>query len=396
MVHAGWNALAKRAHDPLVFLWSSVSLASLGLMPLGIWAIMRGGWAPGGAPFVAATVGIHAVYFFALGRAYATGDLSLVYPVARGLGVALVPPLAFLFLDERLSAVGALGIVLVVAGIIRMGVLSRAPAVRLPRERGPRAAGLVWAILTGLTVAAYSVVDKAGVALVHPLAYISLMGIGMSAALAPVITYDERAVTIGWTPGPEDGRPDASRLVYHVYELRSTASSGPTGAPGAAGGPSPADADSNANVESRLTAKPVTELRYEDRRIEWGARRCYTVRAVQSIGGLTVESDAPTPACATLVDTFPPPPPSGLEPIASDGAISLIWDPSEAPDLAGYVVLRGPAGGRELTPVTPSPIAEASFRDVVPSGGRFVYAVQAVDKAGNRSAPSDHVEETAR
>jgi hypothetical protein len=111
---------------------------------------------------------------------------------------------------------------------------------------------------------------------------------------------------------------------------------------------------------------------------------------------LTVESDAPTPACATLVDTFPPPPPSGLEPIASDGAISLIWDPSEAPDLAGYVVLRGPAGGRELTPVTPSPIAEASFRDVVPSGGRFVYAVQAVDKAGNRSAPSDHVEETAR
>jgi hypothetical protein len=130
--------------------------------------------------------------------------------------------------------------------------------------------------------------------------------------------------------------------------------------------------------------------------VEWGVRRCYTVRVVESIDGLTVESDAPPPACTTLVDTFAPPPPSGLEPIASDGAISLIWDPGEAPDLAGYVVLRGPAGGGELTPITLSPIAEASFRDVVPSGGRFVYAVQAVDKAGNRSAPSDRVEETSR
>ena len=95
VAHAAWNALAKRAHDPLAFLWSSVTLASLGLMPLGIWALSHEGWAPGGALFVLATVGIHAVYFFALGRAYGAGDLSLVYPVARGLGVAVVPVLAF-------------------------------------------------------------------------------------------------------------------------------------------------------------------------------------------------------------------------------------------------------------------------------------------------------------
>ena len=186
--HAAWNALAKRAHDPLVFLWSSVSLASLGLMPLGFWALTREGWAPGAAPFVAATVGIHAVYFWALGRAYAAGDLSLVYPVARGLGVALVPLLAFMFLDERLSRVGGLGVALVVAGIVivQMGGLTRAPA------------GLGWAILTGLTIAAYSVVDKAGVARIHPLAYITLMGLGMSAALAPFILRRRAALAREW------------------------------------------------------------------------------------------------------------------------------------------------------------------------------------------------------
>ena len=229
VAHAAWNALAKRAHDPLVFLWSSVSLASLGLMPLGVWALTREGWAPGGTPFVAATVGIHALYFFALGRAYAAGDLSLVYPVARGLGVALVPPLAYLFLNERLSAVGALGIALVVAGIavVQMGGPERAPhaprarrapgdpgrssifgeaatwctsrlAVRSRLERGPRVAGLGWAVLTGLTVAAYSVVDKAGVARIHPLAYISLMGVGMSAVLAPLILRRRAALAHEW------------------------------------------------------------------------------------------------------------------------------------------------------------------------------------------------------
>jgi len=212
VAHAAWNALAKRAHDPLVFLWSSVSLASLGLSPLGVWAFAREGWAPGGAMFVAATVGIHAVYFFALARAYTVGDLSLVYPVARGLGVALVPLAAFLFLDERLSAGGALGIALVVAGIavVQMGGFERAPQARGRRAAGhpahssesgegaTRTAGLGWAILTGLTIAAYSVVDKAGVARIHPLTYISLMGIGMSAVLAPAILRRRAALAREW------------------------------------------------------------------------------------------------------------------------------------------------------------------------------------------------------
>ena len=203
VVHAAWNALAKRAHDPFVFLWSSVALASLGLLPLGVWALTHEGWAPGGVLFVLATVVIHAVYFFALGRAYAAGDLSLVYPIARGLGVALVPLLAFLFLEERLSPVGALGIALVVAGIASMNVggHERAPGSfpRLRRsERGARVAGLGWAVLTGLTIAAYSVVDKAGVARVHPLAYISLMGIGMSMVLAPVILRRRPALAREW------------------------------------------------------------------------------------------------------------------------------------------------------------------------------------------------------
>jgi drug/metabolite transporter (DMT)-like permease len=194
-IHAGWNALAKRAQDPLVFLWSSVSLASLCLAPLGAWVILAEGWKPGSGLFVTATVVIHALYFYALGRAYGAGDLSLVYPVARGLGVALVPFLALAFLDERLSVLGALGVALVVAGIAAMHARSAgAPAGKDAR----RFAGLGWALITGLCIAAYSIVDKAGVARVHPLAYISLMGVGMSLVLAPFVLQRRTALAREW------------------------------------------------------------------------------------------------------------------------------------------------------------------------------------------------------
>lgn len=200
IAHAGWNALAKRARDPLVFLWSSVALASLGLLPLGLWALSTEDWAPGGALFVLATVIVHAVYFYALGRAYGAGDLSLVYPVARGLGVALVPLLALLCLNERLSPLGGTGIALVVAGIAAMHAAARVPSGHArPRDGQPaRTAGLGWAVLTGLTIATYSVIDKAGVARVHPLAYISAMGVGMSLLLAPFVLRRRDSLAREW------------------------------------------------------------------------------------------------------------------------------------------------------------------------------------------------------
>jgi fibronectin type 3 domain-containing protein len=80
--------------------------------------------------------------------------------------------------------------------------------------------------------------------------------------------------------------------------------------------------------------------------------------------------------------------------------ITVIWEPSTAADLAGYVVLRGNSGDDTLRPLTPAPIRETSYRDAdVEAGRRYVYAIVAVDSrqpTGNASAPSPRVEETAR
>ena len=88
-----------------------------------------------------------------------------------------------------------------------------------------------------------------------------------------------------------------------------------------------------------------------------------------------------------------------VQAVASEGTISLIWDANVEADLAGYIVLRAPAGSDKMTAITPTPIKETTYRDTkVKAGVRYAYAVVAVDTATpqNVSAQSNRVEETAR
>ena len=101
----------------------------------------------------------------------------------------------------------------------------------------------------------------------------------------------------------------------------------------------------------------------------------------------------------TFVDTFPPEAPGGVIAVASDAAISLVWDANTERDLAGYMVLRGRVPGATLAPLTAAPIEETTYRDVtVDAGVSYEYAVQAVDRATppNLSPMSERVVERAR
>lgn len=197
LLHAGWNALTKRAHDQLAFLWSSMSLATALLAPFGLAYLPDEGVPVEALPYLVATSLVHAVYFFALGKAYATGELSVVYPVARGLGVALVPVGAFLALEERLSSLGVAGIALVVLGIVT--ITAGPAAAGGPRGRRPLlGAGTGWAGVTGVTIASYSLVDKAGVARLHPVPYLAIMGVAMSLLLAVPVLARRAALRREW------------------------------------------------------------------------------------------------------------------------------------------------------------------------------------------------------
>lgn len=192
VIHAGWNALAKRAADPLAFLWCAGVAGTVLYLPGVVAVLTVSGFRLAALPFVIATIVLHSVYFFTLGRAYHVGDLSVVYPIARGLGVVLVPVAAYLIFDERLSPIGGLGVALVVLGIFVLHWRRR-------RSRAPFIApGTGWAIATGVMIAAYSLVDKAGVARLSPLAYIGLMELGACLVLAPAMLGRREGLRREW------------------------------------------------------------------------------------------------------------------------------------------------------------------------------------------------------
>ncbi len=193
VIHATWNALAKGARDPMAMLWWAGVLSSLVLAPPSLYVLARDGFSPRALPFVVATVILHSMYFFSLGKAYQTGDFSVVYPMARGMGVALVPIGAYYFFDERLSRIGILGIALIAAGIFalhwRRGAWSEEALLR---------PGTGWAIATGLCIACYSLVDKVGVSHINPLPYLWAMMLGSCVSLLPAVRARPGSMAREW------------------------------------------------------------------------------------------------------------------------------------------------------------------------------------------------------
>jgi len=102
-VHAGWNYLAKQAGGGPVFVWLFAGVSSLVYAPLAV-MVFHGAELSVGLPeigVIVTTIVVHLIYFLLLQQGYRVGDLSLVYPLARGTGPALSMVLAIALFQER-------------------------------------------------------------------------------------------------------------------------------------------------------------------------------------------------------------------------------------------------------------------------------------------------------
>ena len=187
VAHSSWNLLLKRAGDPEVFAWCLLIVASVLLAPVGLALLWYNSVGLSGLWFLLATIVLHVLYFNLLARGYSQGDLSLVYPVARGIGPMLVPVLAVIFLDETIKPLAIAGISAIIVGIYTISWWGYFHQVLRSPLLFFRSAGMRYAVLTGLTIAAYSIVDKEGVSHVQPLLYMYLLGTGTAVMLAPYI-----------------------------------------------------------------------------------------------------------------------------------------------------------------------------------------------------------------
>lgn len=187
VAHATWNFLAKRATNQEVFIWWMLISISVLLLPLAtilIWRypILYPGWW-----FIFGTVVLHVLYFVFLGRSYTYADLSLVYPVARGMGPALVPVIGALVLKEIITTLAIVGIISVVLGIFTVSWWGQFQKVFHDPLRFFREAGARYALLTGLVIAAYTVWDKMGVSYVNPFLYMYFLVLGSALFLTPYV-----------------------------------------------------------------------------------------------------------------------------------------------------------------------------------------------------------------
>lgn len=164
--HAGWNALAKRALDQRVaFLWLNLAAGAIGLLGVLAFGLPQGA----AIPFALASVTIHLVYNLSLLNSYRLGDLSQVYPLARGMAPLLVALGAMAFAGETLSPVQLGAVAVIAAGLAGLAEL------RHLRDSHNRSA-VALAAATGLAITGYSLLDGLGVRRAgSPFAYAALI-----------------------------------------------------------------------------------------------------------------------------------------------------------------------------------------------------------------------------
>jgi len=195
VLHVTWNVLVKTSGDPLRAAAVGMTVGAVVLAPLAVV-----GWFAIGMPAIppeAIALGIasgifEAIYVVVLSAAYRAGDLSIVYPLARGTATLLAVAIGIGILGERLGPVGLTGVVLLLLGFFWLQRPWRV-LMRAARGRGiDRGVGL--ALLTGVMIATYTAIDRVGTRLTEPWLY----GAILSAATAVVLVV---VVAVRISPG---------------------------------------------------------------------------------------------------------------------------------------------------------------------------------------------------
>lgn len=216
VLHAVVNAILKAGNDKLVGRALIDGSSAVFVIPLVLIApLPHGAWG-----WLAASAAIHLVYLYALVRAFEVADFSAAYPIARGTAPALTAVVTLGLLGEPARPLEIAGIAAISAGVLAMS---------LGRHVGRAALG--WSLLTGVCIAAYTVVDANGVrAAPSALSYIAwtflLLGVGIAAVFAwlrgPGLVA---AVKDQWRPGVVAGLLSIGTygLALSAYRLGSTA-----------------------------------------------------------------------------------------------------------------------------------------------------------------------------
>jgi uncharacterized membrane protein len=181
VLHVAWNVRLKTAGDPLRAATVGMLAATAAIVPVGTVA-----WWLSGQPTLpvdgivlgVASGTVEAIYFVLLSAAYRRGDLSVVYPIARGTAPLLAVAIGVGILGERLGVAGFIGVALLLLGFLLLQQPWR--ALRGHTGLDP---SIAFALATGVTIASYSAIDRVGTRLIEPFTYAAILWVTTSVVL---------------------------------------------------------------------------------------------------------------------------------------------------------------------------------------------------------------------
>ena len=151
-LHAFWNFLVRGTHDKAL----GMAAVMFGHLPLAFIGLFYAGLPPEGAwPYVMASAVLHLGYQVFLLNAYRFGDLTQIYPVARGASPLLITLFTMITVPGVLKPMEVIGVIMVSGAIMTYGIVQY-------RNKAVGVTGIVLALITGCFIASYSIVDAVG------------------------------------------------------------------------------------------------------------------------------------------------------------------------------------------------------------------------------------------
>lgn len=199
IMHAAWNFFTKTttAHR-ISMLWMGWLIAGCITLPFAIYFTDFSTFSLAWFPYIILTTIVHALYIYLLGWSYSIGEMSLIYPMARGFAILVTLTIVTLLGLDSISTKGFLGICMLASGILLV-------CIKRIRDLEKQAA-MKAAIMVGCCVSCYSIIDKMSLSHIPPLFYMSIMFITSPLLLTPIMLKQFRNQTI---------------LVYKKYKIFS-------------------------------------------------------------------------------------------------------------------------------------------------------------------------------
>lgn len=206
ILHAGWNLRLHGTDDRVASMAVAGLVAGAVLLPFTVAA------PPTAVLGLVLLTGIlESAYGLALAAAYARGDLSLTYPLGRGTAPLLATVGAWIVLSQRPTAAAVLGALLLGGGLGLLGLEAH-------RARALPAAG--FAVLVGVVIASYSVVDAKAVQEVSPVPYLGAAMLLQGALTTAVIRFDAARLRAALRPGTLIGLGSLAAYLLVLFAFR--------------------------------------------------------------------------------------------------------------------------------------------------------------------------------